>query len=468
MASARLRVCAQGGDSCHEPGDRFEDERLVSHAEHGFRTLRGGGATLTSGRWVRGEGVLVASPVSGGYEAIICIYSGAPGLGGPRGHCVLVALSPQGVNHRCDHSPVDSSAMTTRDVTLDVAKGIAIIAIVFGHVWRGLASAGIIEDQALYETVDTTVYMWHLAVFAFTAGLFVQQGMERRGAWAYARDRDLAFLWLYIVWSLIQGAVKIVAGASVNAQTSVMQVLQLWVPEGQLWFFGWIALMMVFAAAVQPWRSSARAGGAVAVAVLVSFALWGLNGPVVGTQGLGLTVYFVFALLWRGDRVVVALRSAPLWALGLVILVGAGFVWVSVVGIATPPTVGGTERSVISVALGFAASTGLLVAVLATSRLIAAVPGLRAVIAGVGLRSMAVFVAHIIFAAGARIALARAGVDHLTPHVILGTLAGVVGPLALHAVAARVGASWLFDAPTWLRVRAARRDSGRVDERQDH
>lgn len=358
---------------------------------------------------------------------------------------------------------VHSDMGVHRDTALDIAKAIAIIAIVFGHVWRGLATSGLIHDADLFETVDTTVYMWHLTVFAFIAGLFVQHGMHREGAWRYARDRDLVFLWLYVVWSLIQGAVKLLAGAFVNSQTSVGEILRLWVPDGQLWFFGWIALMMVFAAATRPWVSRSRATVVVAAAAVGSLAMWGVQGPYLGTQGLALTTFFVVALVWRGDRVTAAIWRVPLWLTAVIVVVlGTITVVCGVSGIATPPTIGGSTRTVLTVAFGVVASTAGLFAVLGLSRLLAPVPVVARPLSYIGQESMTIFVAHIIFASGSRIVLSRIGVDDLAVQVITGTLIGVVGPLALHWTARRVRCTWLFDAPGWMKRAGGAHSSNRT------
>lgn len=350
-----------------------------------------------------------------------------------------------------------------RDATLDIAKAFAIIAIVFGHVWRGLATSGLIDDADLFVSVDTTVYMWHLTVFAFTAGLFVQQGMIREGGWRYARDRDIVFLWLYILWSLIQGAVKLLAGTFVNSQTSVAEILRLWVPDAQLWFFGWIALMMVLAAATRPWTSRSRALFVIAAAVAGSLLVWGIQGPYIGTQGLALTVYFVVALVWRGDRVIVVVRRVPIWLTAVAVLaLGAVTVVCGLSGLATPPTTGGSTRTVVTVALGVAGSTAGLFAVLGLSRLAGLVPVLARPLSFAGRESMTIFVAHIIFASGARIVLSRLGVEDLAVQAGVGTLIGVVGPLALHWVARRVRCAWLFDAPRWVKNAASGSHSTRT------
>ncbi len=350
--------------------------------------------------------------------------------------------------------------MAARDASIDIAKAIAIVAIVFGHVWRGLDSAGQIGDAHLFAVVDTTVYMSHLTVFAFTAGLFVPRGMQRDGPWAYARDRDVTFLWLYVLWSVIQGLVKVAAGSVVNTPKSLTGVLEIWYPEGQLWFFGWIALMMVLTALLQPWRSRARAALLVGIALVGSLAAWGLNGQLVGTLGLGITIYFVVGALYGGGRLLALLSRIPGVALAAIFVVGmSAMLILGISELATPPTTDGETRTVVSVILGVVGSTAGLAAVLAVSRLISQLPGSRR-LAFVGEQSLQIFVAHIVFAAGTRIVLVRLGVDSLVLQAILGTLAGVIGPLALYWLAARFRLLWLFAAPRWLEhaVRGVRHD----------
>ena len=56
---------------------------------------------------------------------------------------------------------------------------------------------------------------------------------------------------------------------------------------------------------------------------------------------------------------------------------------------------------------------------------------------------MGIYLAHTIFSAGTRAVLGRFTAD-LTTHLILGTLAGIIGPLLIYAVIRRVG------RPIWI------------------
>ena len=62
--------------------------------------------------------------------------------------------------------------MTGRENGFDAIKGAAIILVVFGHVWLGLGSAGLIGDAQLFRTVEEAIYLFHMPVFFFVSGLF--------------------------------------------------------------------------------------------------------------------------------------------------------------------------------------------------------------------------------------------------------------------------------------------------------
>ena len=96
-----------------------------------------------------------------------------------------------------------------RERAFDVARGIAILAIVVGHVLRGLAAADLVpRTSATVLEVDDALYVWHLTVFALLAGVFLRPGVERQGVAGYPRSRLPLFVHLYVVWTLVQAGVR--------------------------------------------------------------------------------------------------------------------------------------------------------------------------------------------------------------------------------------------------------------------
>lgn len=313
---------------------------------------------------------------------------------------------------------------------------------------RGLHSAGLIPDYSLFHAIDASLCTWQVPVFAFIAGLFVYRGMTREGPWPYAWSRIKLFIWLYVLWSLIQNLFKLLAGTLINNPISPPAVLQLWVPDGQLWFFGWIAIAMVLAAAIYPLVQTRWIAIPVVIIVAVSAAAWGLNGLYLGTQGLGLLIFFVAGLLVRGDRVIAWVQQMSLPVAVLIAVIGIAIaITGGATGIATPPKAYGELRTGLSIGLGFVTSFCGLAGIMAFSRLLE-YTGLRRPLAYVGSASMAIFVAHIVFASGTRVILSQVGIDSLSLMVLGGTLMGVLGPLVLQYIAPKVKMDWLFALPT--------------------
>ena len=69
-------------------------------------------------------------------------------------------------------------------------------------------------------------------------------------------------------------------------------------------------------------------------------------------------------------------------------------------------------------------------------------------LSALGQLTMPIYLTHVIFSAAVRMVLARLGQDGLIVHLIIGTLAGLAGPLLLVWLAHRVGISALLGFET--------------------
>lgn len=154
-----------------------------------------------------------------------------------------------------------SELSTRRDTTIDIAKGIAIIAIVFGHIQRGMWASGLgTEALRPYKfMLDYGVYFWHLVVFAFLSGLFVTRGATKTTASSYLTKRLVLFGYLYVVWQVLQVGMKLVLPSNSSDKTTVMSLLELWKPEGQLWFFPWLIIVTIIAVLGRVWQKDVKA-----------------------------------------------------------------------------------------------------------------------------------------------------------------------------------------------------------------
>lgn len=345
----------------------------------------------------------------------------------------------------------------TRDQSIDVARGIAIVAIVMGHAERGLASASIMPlDTAL--TLDRIVYLCHLTTFAYLSGLFIAASVERSGGVPFVRRRLLLFGWLYLLWTLIQGSVRVAASSVANTPVTFADIARIWIPEGQLWFLPWLAAVTVVAAALRPWRSRVRGAALVALAAVLALAVWGYDPIYAFSRGWSLLLPFLLGcVVTHARHAVLAGRVVLMVAVATV--AGGVWMWVGLTTDAVPPTTGGDLRTPATVALGVLGCTAGTLAILAISACVA-----KSLIAGVfslvGRRSLEIFLAHIVVASGTRIALAQGGMTDSWVHLVAATTLGVVVPIALANVMDRLGWGWLFGLPRLLDRRVASSKAG--------
>ncbi|NYE35774.1 fucose 4-O-acetylase-like acetyltransferase [Nocardioides cavernae] len=340
-----------------------------------------------------------------------------------------------------------SPGTSARDRSVDVARGIAIVAIVLGHVERGLASSSLLPyDTAL--TLDRLLYLFHLATFAYLSGLFVRRAVERDGPRAMLSRRITLFVWLYLLWTVVQGTVRVAASSVANTPVTVADVARIWVPEGQLWFLPWLIGVSVVAALTQPWRSRARGAVLLALAAVLALAVWGYDPLYAFTRGWALLLPFLIGCVVTQSGHAVAARRTTVVAVAAVVGT-AVWLWVGLGTTATTPTTGGDERTVPTVALGVLGCLAGTVAALAVAALVARTP-VAGVVALLGRRSLEIFLAHIVVASGTRILLDRAGVGDPWMHLVAGTTLGVAVPLLVAVVADRLRWTWVFGLPRAL------------------
>jgi fucose 4-O-acetylase-like acetyltransferase len=336
------------------------------------------------------------------------------------------------------------------------------VAIVLGHVNRGLAGSDVVDpSQSWYVAMDSTFYLFHLSCFALLSGCVVSQGALRLGEVGYTRSRLATFLYLYVLWSLLTGATRVLAGDSTNTPVEVSDVLRLWRPDSPLWFFGWLCVMTLFAVLFAPWRGGARVMWAIVSAAPLGLASWGWDGSYFGFTGLGLASFFILGVV-GGTRHVGRLRTQRAFVLSVIALVAvAVFVLIQDWGAPVEPTINDPDRTAASVLSGVAASCFGTLAVLAIAALSSRLPQRAAQWAGTpGQNSLAIFLAHTTAAAGVRTLLVRAGVDDVVVHMVTGTVAGVVAPLMLLSITRRIGFPYLFGAPALLTAGSSTRAPG--------
>ena len=322
-----------------------------------------------------------------------------------------------------------------RIAAFDIAKGVAIILVVYGHCLRGLIAGNAIEPQAPLFFSDYAIYTFHMPLFFVISGYFLDRSGKRDfGSVWRARIRTIAYP--YFLWSLVHGGLLYAVSGSglANNDMPFSRLLEIgWNPISPYWFL--YALFFAFALAALLQK--------LPFEWMVALALSGFLGLFTAGPSVFLDIayaflYFSFGMLVRERGLMARLPSSPA---GIVLL------WLSfAAATAASYLLGIPERLPLASALiGLAAvfSTCLFL-----ERRYSGAAVVR-MLELLGQCSMGIFVLHIIVLAAIRLVLLR--MLHVTePSVLLaaGTIAGLLLPTVIQIVAVRMGLQNLLGLPS--------------------
>ena len=318
---------------------------------------------------------------------------------------------------------------------IDIAKGLGIFLVVLGHTIRGLISSDIMAWTTTTQFIDAWVYAFHMPLFFLLSGLLLFREVEK--PWGtLVSDKVRSIAYPYVVWSVATLIIKTVLGPAVNEPQSISDLpLILYAPIGQFWFLYTLFILMISAAGLmklgfKPW----------AILILAIAMYPGLlpipDGPGVVVQTAAMAIYVAIGVNVGNDRNIRMLTSIP--RLRLVAAAVAGLLVSSCAGWLQP-----TLRSQLLPALAVSGIMGTVALALLLER-----TKLSSIIASLGRYSMEIYLVHTIASAGVKIMLIRL-VDVTDPaiHLILGTLAGVLLPIAMAIFCDWIGFRFAFRFP---------------------
>lgn len=323
---------------------------------------------------------------------------------------------------------------------VDNARGLGIVLVVAGHALGGLIDSplGLGAGAGLFRQAFFAIYAFHMPLFFLLSGLLVAARVQRDAA-RFARSLGTGIAWPYFLWSTVQFSVIWALGSLVNrpAGTWLPTVLSLpWSTVSQFWFLYALFWMHLIALAMLPhggWRGAGRAG-LVMLGIAFKLAVACVAMPVTVKLVANNLVWYALGV-WLGaagmERLVAA-RSIAARAVALPLLAMAAVGWALHAGMAQDGTnfLVASSPQLANLAWRLPVVPAALcgtVAMIALASLLAARGG---VLARLGQLTMPIFVLHVMFIAGTRIALVRTGL--LTqPVALLAVLviAGLAGPL---------------------------------------
>jgi fucose 4-O-acetylase-like acetyltransferase len=327
---------------------------------------------------------------------------------------------------------------------IDAAKGLGIILVVFGHVWRGVERPLHVAPRH-FDLVDSAVYSFHMPLFFFLAGLFVERSVQKSAA-RFVVDKLQSIAYPYAVWYAIQGSIALAFSSTANASVTPDYLVSRFPGGGyaQFWFLYtlfWIMMMFYGLRRLSLGRAPMLVASLVMYAASPSLsAVW----YPLGSAGQNF-MYVCLGAVLPMQRWIVGLRAAPPALLGTTAAVSGGL-------IVTAAPYHLHVYLFVAPVLAAIGITGTIAAALLAER-----SGACAWIRRLGSLTLPIYLAHIVFAAATRLFLERVlRVEDLWTHVILGCAIGLVGPVILALCSRQLGFYALFTIGTPQALRGSK------------
>jgi fucose 4-O-acetylase-like acetyltransferase len=328
---------------------------------------------------------------------------------------------------------------------VDYCKGIGIFLVVVGHVLGGLEASGIISNSHYYSLIEAWMYAFHMPLFFFLSGLFIQRSAQRSFL-GFILNKLNVLIYPYILWSMLQGLLE-TAGYG-NHSLSPIELLKItYVPIGQYWFLYTLFIITTVYALFYRFISTSAI-----VFFLISTVCFVIERSGLNTLEWDITHDVASFLIYFGAGIVIArgsLLTRPTafengWLIGICI---AGYAAVAL-GVAI-------ERDYQAVVLPGCAGAGII-ATIALAILISR-PKRVGFVKLWGILSLEIYVAHVIAAAIVRVGLHKVlGVSDPSLHFVMGTIVGIYIPIFFAYFLFRMGFPYAFAlsqsrVPAWER-----------------
>lgn len=315
---------------------------------------------------------------------------------------------------------VQADLMKTRDNSVDILRGFAIVLVVLGHVIRGLLD-GSAETNAGLKLADWIIYSVHMPVFFYLAGYFTQVSLDRATRREYLRSRASNVLYPYLIWSVIY----FVAGAIMSHVTHLNHPITPgdltrigWDPITVLWFLYALLVMQVVAALTARWPTALLAG-ALVLDVVFSIAGWLDTTGVAGRVVAHAPFFFLgFVMAQRRRSVLPGVRDPLAIAAVLAVAFGVAVVAGCLAGVDAP-----IQAGTIPIALAGGAALALLsVAIARRGRS----PAAR-MLEQLGRASLGIYLLHVLVLATVPRLLRASHLETVPLTLVLGTVIGTGG-----------------------------------------
>jgi fucose 4-O-acetylase-like acetyltransferase len=115
-----------------------------------------------------------------------------------------------------------------RETWIDYARGIAIILVVYRHVFEGIKNTGInVNDYLPILYANIMFFSFRMPLFFIVSGVFVMGSLKKRGLRSYIYTKTQTILYPYFVWGTLQLTLQLILSKYVNSDRTIYSYLYL-------------------------------------------------------------------------------------------------------------------------------------------------------------------------------------------------------------------------------------------------
>lgn len=342
-----------------------------------------------------------------------------------------------------------STAAPQRFQVLDALRGLAIVGVVVGHANLGILQMGLSAEYVpFFKGMHFILYSLHLPLLAFLLGANISLSLSRTYRPQKVWMRILDFIYLYLVWTFIQGSYEVFGSQFANNATTWKEVFNLLNPLAHLWFLPWAIMVYACLGFVRPWRSLPLALVVLLVFVVLTPLFWGVNNKVFYTQGIAIIIFSLLGALGGKKFILTLSNFSSLRLLLLTLVSGLPFLFLLIkVDRFTLPTLEDTAREADSVFFGICiATTGTLFLLFLFFLLYQKVQ-LR-FLEFIGFNSLAIYLSHLLFVPPVRVLGVKAGLDDMYLLLLVASVLGLAFSCLFVFLARHPLLKWTLVRPT--------------------
>jgi fucose 4-O-acetylase-like acetyltransferase len=330
--------------------------------------------------------------------------------------------------------------MTERTEWVDYAKGIGIIFVVYAHLLSSGYHAKLAIPKEFFHLSDSIIYSFHMPLFFFLAGLFVDQSYTKRGPASFIISKLKTIAYPYFVWSFLQIGVELCC--SEHSQRGIIPADLLAIPYSpwsQFWFLYALLLMFTVYTIVQSFGRFQ-----FTVMTLGACTIFFKPFPTEMMALHGFSTGFLFFVLgffskkhlWYFERHRI---SATTLCILLLILTGGGYF--TFTNIVSPMRLTNGTHPFLFL---FFAGVGICWCIGLAQYLDK--QNCCRMIKTIGSYSLQIYLVHMLAGVGTRVVLLNfLHIQNPLVHIIAGVGAGLSAPIALYKIALKMDFPYLFE-----------------------